>query len=197
MRKKQAMNLERIPRSKLARKQIDFYHRVIRENIGIIRSTAKKFAWTLPDQDEIIDLIKFKLFTSASRLDASKNTRGFVSVVARNVCLDLYRKMRKRKEVQLLDLVEEVERKLFARKGSETPLDIASRKDLTARIIREISTLPPSERGLIEYIFGLGHFKVPHTYQQAADFFKIPLGTIKSKLFSAKSKLKSKLEKYA
>lgn len=133
-----------------------------------------------------------KVFLALDRYDPKYQFSTWIFRIAQNSAIDAVRK----KSVQEVPITrtapgesEEKERE-FADTGV-TPYRALSNKELSAAIDRAVGNLPPEYRELIQ----LRHFG-ELSYEEIAELKRLPLGTVKNKLFRARNLLKEVLGAY-
>lgn len=133
-----------------------------------------------------------KVFLALDRYDPKYQFSTWIFRIAQNSAIDAVRK----KSVQEVPLTrtspgdgEEKERE-FADAGV-TPYRALSNKQLSAAIDKAVENLPQEYRELIQ----LRHFG-ELSYEEIAELKRLPLGTVKNKLFRARNLLKEVLGDY-
>jgi RNA polymerase sigma-70 factor (ECF subfamily) len=118
------------------------------------------------------------------RLIPKSSFKTWIIGITRRKIADFYRKFYKNKEEQSIDInVFEYGEDIYFEKDIE---------QLADKIVVQnaVSTLSGIEKELVYLIFN-----AQLTYRQVAQITNIPNGTIKSKMFSIKAKLKNSLSK--
>jgi RNA polymerase sigma-70 factor (ECF subfamily) len=131
----------------------------------------------------LADEIK-KLAPNIMRLIPKSSFKTWIIGITRRKIADFYRKFYKNKEEQSIDInVFEYGEDIYFEKDIE---------QLADKIVVQnaVSTLSGIEKELVYLIFN-----AQLTYRQVAQITNIPNGTIKSKMFSIKAKLKNSLSK--
>ena len=132
-----------------------------------------------------------KVFLALDRYDAKYQFSTWLFRIAQNSAIDALRK----KSVIEVPIArpaddESVKDREFADSGV-SPYRAMSNKQLAAAIEKAVEELPADYRELIQ----LRHF-AELSYEEIATMKKLPLGTVKNKLFRARNLLKDVLDHY-
>jgi RNA polymerase sigma-70 factor (ECF subfamily) len=131
-----------------------------------------------------------KVFVALDRYDPKYQFSTWLFRIAQNTAIDALRK-KNIAEVPLAKPAtgdEEAKDREFADTGV-SPYRALKNKQLARAIDRAVLGLPPDYRELIQ----LRHF-AELSYEEIASMKKLPLGTVKNKLFRARNMLKETLE---
>ncbi|HET7451605.1 MAG TPA: sigma-70 family RNA polymerase sigma factor [Thermoanaerobaculia bacterium] len=145
-------------------------------------------------REEGLDLsqeIFLKVFQALPRYNAEYKFSTWIFRIASNAGIDFLRKRRIRTVSMDAPPPGEGDEAPAAREFPAAGLDPYGElrnEERRAKIGREIAALPPEFRELI----ALRHF-AGLSYEEIADTKKMPLGTVKNKLFRARAVLKSRL----
>lgn len=132
-----------------------------------------------------------KVFLALDRYDPKYQFSTWLFRIAQNSAIDALRK----KSVIEVPIArptddENAKDREFA-DGGVSPYRAMSNKQLAAAIDTAVENLPPDYRELIQ----LRHF-AELSYEEIATMKKLPLGTVKNKLFRARNLLKETLDSY-
>lgn len=143
------------------------------------------------DAHDLTQEIFVKVFLALDRYDPKYQFSTWVFRIAQNSAIDALRK-KSIAEVPLVRLGDEEQGKEreFADDGV-SPYRALKNKQLTAAIDRAVQRLPADYRELIQ----LRHF-AELSYEEIASMKKLPLGTVKNKLFRARNLLKESLGEF-
>jgi RNA polymerase sigma-70 factor, ECF subfamily len=141
------------------------------------------------DAHDLAQEIFVKVFVALDRYDPKYQFSTWLFRIAQNSAIDALRK-KSIAEVPISKPVSEEEPKEreFADTGV-SPYRALKNKQLAAAIDKAVVELPPDYRELIQ----LRHF-AELSYEEIASMKKLPLGTVKNKLFRARNMLKESLE---
>jgi RNA polymerase sigma-70 factor, ECF subfamily len=132
-----------------------------------------------------------KVYLALDRYDPKYQFSTWLFRIAQNASIDALRK-KSIFEVPLARPTEDDTQKEreFA-DGGVSPYRALKNKQLASAIEKAVENLPPDYRELIQ----LRHF-AELSYEEIASMKKLPLGTVKNKLFRARNLLKSELESF-
>jgi RNA polymerase sigma-70 factor (ECF subfamily) len=135
--------------------------------------------------------IFLKVFLALDRYDPKFQFSTWIFRIAQNSAIDALRK-KSLPQVSLSRTDDESQGKEreFADPGVSPYRDLRN-KQLSGAIDQAVQKLPPDYRELIQ----LRHF-AELSYEEIAEMKKMPLGTVKNKLFRARNLLKTELEGY-
>ena len=144
------------------------------------------------DAHDLTQEIFVKVFLALDRFDPKYQFSTWLFRIAQNSAIDALRK----KSVAEVPLTrpasedEDSKEREFADEGI-SPYRALKNKQLSAAIEGAVENLPPDYRELIQ----LRHY-AELSYEEIASMKKLPLGTVKNKLFRARNLLKDALEHY-
>lgn len=139
---------------------------------------AKRFTKSTADAEDLVQETIIRLLQSEDKFQAGSNFKAWSGIILRNTFINNYRKTETRAP-RMNDL-----RKINAAKTSEN--------DGTIYIaLEELECTIESLSDTIKIPFLL--FYQGYSYEEIAQHFDVPLGTIKSRIFLARQALKEKL----
>ena len=143
------------------------------------------------DAHDLAQEIFVKVYLALDRYDPKYQFSTWLFRIAQNASIDALRK-KSLPEVPLARPSddEQPKEREFADTGV-SPYRALKNKQLAAAIDRAVENLPPDYRELIQ----LRHF-AELSYEEIASMKKLPLGTVKNKLFRARNLLKEKLDNF-
>ncbi len=143
------------------------------------------------DAHDLTQEIFVKVYLALDRYDPKYQFSTWLFRIAQNSAIDALRK----KSVAEVPLVHQTDdehpkEREFADTGV-SPYRALKNKQLSAAIDKAVAKLPPDYRELIQ----LRHF-AELSYEEIASMKKLPLGTVKNKLFRARNLLKESLDAF-
>ena len=142
--------------------------------------------------DDALDLSQdafVNAFRHIRRFDSSKSFFPWFYSILKNLCMNHLNRIRRRREDSIDEMAEE-EGQVCIPIETVSPEESVVRKELEVKIGQALQRLRPREREIII----LQHFQ-DYSYQEIADLLGIPIGTVMSRLYSARQSLKRELEK--
>jgi RNA polymerase sigma-70 factor (ECF subfamily) len=128
-------------------------------------------------------------FRHIKRFDSSKSFFPWFYSILKNLCMNHLNRLRRRREDSIDQMAEE-EGQISIPIEAVGPEEQVVRKDLEIKIGQALQRLRPKDREIII----LQHFQ-DYSYQEIADLLGIPMGTVMSRLYSARQALRRELER--
>lgn len=139
------------------------------------------------DKEDARDLMQetgLKAFKYRSRYQMNTNFKAWTTTIMRNTFINIYHKRRTRNQVEAP--VEDLLYALESRNGRETADSIVRMNDLK-KLISGISTTYR-----IPFLMAFEGYE----YKEIADTLEIPVGTVKSRIHSARQNLRKAIRKH-
>ena len=139
--------------------------------------------------------------TQETFLSAFRNLGGFrgdakvsswLHRIAVNQCITRQRRSRVRGETGIEDETESAGESFLATPTDASPIRSAENQERNEAVRKAVSSLPPELRQVVV----MKEFE-ELTFQEIADALRIPLSTVKSRLYTALSQLRMRLGKYS
>lgn len=190
------------------------YNQLVKPHLGLIRKITRVHGKGL-DHESAAQEIKLRIIQRADTFNPDKRLEPWVATIAMNYIRSLHReaaakkpkrtgphkstgqtKTNYRREVLGTDFSSE---EFFPEKPTQfTPEMALAEREETAfrrRSVRvAIQKLPDKQKNIISYIYGIPPYKKAHSYEQAVAEFRIPIGTVKSRVHDAKLNLRAALK---
>ena len=123
------------------------------------------------------------------QIDAAHNPKGFLVAVAARLWRNRRRKYAWRQRIAPVGQLEEQEVQQLMQPHSDNPEEFALQRE-QQRLVRQAVSELPDKWKLPVYM----HYTVGLSIEEIADLLRIPTGTVKSRLYKARTVLKEKLE---
>ena len=120
-----------------------------------------------------------KVLRNLDRYDPRWRLSTWVIGIARNTCIDEFRRRRRRSDHEVPDVAD-------PRPG---PLELTSREQRSALLHQALEQVPPLYREVL-VLYHFEHLK----YQEIAELLEIPIGTVMNRIFRARKKLREAYE---
>ena len=143
------------------------------------------------DAHDLAQEIFVKVYLALDRYDPKYQFSTWLFRIAQNSAIDALRKKSVIEVPIARPADDENQKEREFADGGVSPYRAMSNKQLGAAIERAVDDLPPDYRELIQ----LRHY-AELSYEEIATMKKLPLGTVKNKLFRARNLLKDALDSY-
>lgn len=159
----------------------------INQHQHVLRSYALQLTHDENDANDLVQETFLKALRYSSKFKQGTNLKGWLYTIMRNTFINNYRRITKRRS--FMDTQEE-------QYILDTAKDFNTHNDGEVKFIRQdltdaIDTLQDDLR--ITFELNMAGFK----YHEIADKLRIPIGTVKTRIFVAKRKLRLLLQDYA
>jgi len=154
----------------------------INEYENLLFSFALRLTRTRNDAEDLMQETKIKAFRHKNRFQPGTNFKGWISTIMRNTFINQYRKMKTRRHINqpVEDMTTFLENSNIISNAGEHNLRMEE-------LHRLLSTMSDIYREPFMMFFqGYG-------YKEIAEHFQIPIGTVKSRIFLARKKMKELL----
>jgi RNA polymerase sigma-70 factor (ECF subfamily) len=166
----------------IARYNADAFAEAFRRHGGAVFSLAQRMLWERALAEELVQDVFLRLWEQPDRYDQSRGSlRSFLLMDAHARCVDRIRSDTRRRERE--------ERSARAGVVADYDLDLEAYDLDIAEQVREVmATLSDGERQAIELAYFGGH-----TYREVARILDQPEGTIKSRIRTGLTRLRTQL----
>ncbi len=157
------------------------------ENIIELKAPLKAFALNLTrDRDDALDLVQetyFRALSNQEKFNDGTNLKAWLLTIMKNIFINNYRKASKR------STVVDVSDNLYMLNAGVGTAGNQAEKDFVMRdLMKAIQGLDEEYRKPF-----LMHFQ-GYKYEEIADDMRLPLGTVKSRIFFARKQMKDFLD---
>jgi RNA polymerase sigma-70 factor (ECF subfamily) len=133
------------------------------------------------DADDITQETFIKAYKGLSKFRGDSSVYTWLHRIAMNLCIDRVRKLKKRKEVPLSEIIPS---------HVEEPFREAERSELRRIIEVALSGIPEKQR-VILIMYEIQGF----SYEEIASILGCPIGTVRSRLHKARNGLRERISK--
>ena len=160
-------------------------------SVRLVYSLIIRILKNAQDSEEVTQEVFFSVWEKASNFDVSKGkVLGWIVAIARNKALDRLRSKRHKQKTREVTLVENV----LTESGADSLNDDVSQQIIlqeSADLVNSATKiLPKDEKQLIELAFYEGF-----THSEIANYLDMPLGTVKTKIRKAVSRMRDDMLK--
>ena len=166
----------------IARYNPDAFAEAYRRHAGAVFGLSQRLLWERAQAEEMVQEIFLRLWEHPDRFDQARGSlRSFLLMDAHARCVDRIRSDTRRKERE--------ERSARAEMVTDYDLDLeAYDLDIAEQVREALGTLSDAERRAIELAYFGGH-----TYREVARILEQPEGTIKSRIRTGLTRLRTQL----
>jgi RNA polymerase sigma-70 factor (ECF subfamily) len=166
----------------IARYNADAFAEAFRRHAGAVFGLAQRLLWERAHAEEMVQEIFLRLWEQPERFDQARGSlRSFLLMDAHARCVDRIRADERRRERE--------ERTVRAERVAHYDLDLEAFDLGVAEQVREVmGSLSEPERRAIDLAYFGGH-----TYREVARILDEPEGTIKSRIRTGLSRLRTQL----
>lgn len=155
-------------------------------NFYKLTTPLQSFAYNLTKSDEdakdLYQETAFRAMTNRDKFRAGTNFKAWLFTIMKNIFINNYRK-----KVKKNTIIDSTDNLYFINSGSSMIFNDADENMMMDELTKMIDSLDES----IKKPFMM-HFE-GYKYQEIADEFELPLGTVKSRIFFARKALKAKI----
>lgn len=150
---------------------------------NLLFSYALRLTRSRQDAEDLVQETTMKAFRHREKFAPGTNFKGWISTIMRNTFINQYRKQKTRQHINqpVEDLTRVIENKNVINNSGEQNLRMEELK-LMMSSIRDIYTVP-----FLMYYQG-------YEYKEIAEKLSVPIGTVKSRIFQARIKMKSMIQ---
>jgi RNA polymerase sigma-70 factor, ECF subfamily len=177
---------ESTERKGLEKRGIEAFSKVVDEYQHRVYGFVKKMVPTGEDAEDITQEVFIRAFQNYERFDDRASVRTWLFRIAYNLCVDRSRKQNRRLKEVSLNISSEIEEQFDVPDERWQPDRILEDTEFRSRIELAIEQMSEKLRSVL-----LLHDREDLSYEEIAETLKIPVGTVKSRLFLARGQLQS------
>ncbi|MCL2350793.1 MAG: sigma-70 family RNA polymerase sigma factor [Defluviitaleaceae bacterium] len=170
------------------------FEQIIIKYQKLIYNTARRLMGNNEDAEDAAQEVAIKIYKNLASCRGEEFLPGWISKITHNTCMDVLRRRKGKHHDSLDDIVEfgdgsgGVQKQLAD--DEKGPEDLLLQKEVNEQIEGALLKLSMQFRPLVILRDIQGH-----SYEEISDILNMPVGTVKSRLFRGRSKLKSILLK--
>ncbi|MEJ5995270.1 RNA polymerase sigma factor [Pedobacter sp. Du54] len=151
----------------------------------LLKKFAKKFTTEREDIDDLVQDTLLKAMTASDKYQSGTNLRAWLWVLMKNIYINNYRKHKQHQRIS------EIEKTISCHFSTCTSYKNGGEEKLINTDIKKaMNQLKPS------LYLSIKPFVLGYKYKEIANSLHIPLGTVKTRIFEARTHLKSLLTPY-
>ncbi|MCB9246320.1 MAG: RNA polymerase sigma factor [Flavobacteriales bacterium] len=150
-----------------------------------LRSYALQLTKNLEDANDLVQETMLKAFTYQSKFTEGTNLKGWLYTIMRNSFINNYRKIVRRNT-----FVDSTDNTFFLDAPGYTTDNLGETNFMSRDLVAAINELPEDLKKT--FSLNMEGFK----YHEIAEELDIPIGTVKTRIFVAKRKLRKRLKSY-
>lgn len=162
------------------------FNKYINETQTVFLSVALKFTSDWQDAQDLIQETLMRVYRSRDSFEEGTNFKNWGLMIMRNAFINDYRKRKVRG-----NLMRPVELTGMTEKDEVSTYDSGEQRIFASEITSAIEGLNKL------YSVPFSMFYQGYEYQEIAHQLSLPIGTVKSRIFTARHKLKEQLRQYA
>ncbi|TXF88622.1 sigma-70 family RNA polymerase sigma factor [Neolewinella aurantiaca] len=162
------------------------FNNYVSETKTVFTSVALRFTSDWQDAQDLLQETLLKVYRSRDTFEEGTNFKNWGLMIMRNTFINEYRKRKVRG-----NLLRPVELTGMAEKDQVSLNDSGEQRLFANEIISAIDSLDKL------YSVPFSMFYQGYEYQEIAVHLALPIGTVKSRIFTARVKLKERLRQYA
>src|SRR6266704_4436261 len=151
---------------------------------------ALRLTGNAAEADDLVQETMLKAYRAWEQFEKGTNAKGWLLTILRNSFINEYRRRTRHPESVDIDAIEPFA--VFQDVQEEDPQGAFFDRIVDDEVLKAIDDLPETfrETGVLSVVDGM-------SYQEIARILKVPVGTVKSRLFRARQMLQRKLYEYA
>ena len=159
-------------------------------HLDVLYRVALRLTANPSDADDLVQETMLKAYRSWDQYQQGTNAKAWLLTILRHAFINEYRRRIRHPETVDVDAIEPFA--VFSDVQDEDPQGAFFDKIVDDQVLKAIDQLPVvfRETLVLSDVEGM-------SYQEIADILKVPVGTVKSRLFRARHLLQAKLYDYA
>lgn len=157
----------------------------VKEQAGPLKNYALHLTQNMEDANDLLQETMLKALNNREKFQADTNLKGWLYTIMKNTFINSYRRMVKRNT-----FTDTTENSFYLNSLFNSEMNTAEATVALGDIQKEIEMLPKDLKN--SFMMNFRGFK----YQEIADHYGIPIGTVKTRIHLARQILKKRLQVY-
>ena len=151
---------------------------------SMLHTFAYNLTKNIEDAEDLFQETAFRAITNRDKFQQGTNLKAWLFTIMKNIFINNYRKKVKKRTI-----IDTTDNDYYINSGNNAVMNSAESKIMMDELNFMIEELDDS----IKVPFEMHH--IGYKYQEIADKLKLPLGTVKSRIFFARRELKQMVNK--
>ncbi|MEL6986878.1 MAG: RNA polymerase sigma factor [Bacteroidota bacterium] len=151
---------------------------------AMLHTFAYNLTKNVEDAEDLFQETAFRAITNRDKFQQGTNLKAWLFTIMKNIFINNYRK-----KVKARTIIDTTDNDFYINSGNNAVSNTAESKIMMDELNHMIEELDDS----IKVPFEMHH--IGYKYQEIADKLKLPLGTVKSRIFFARRELKQMVRK--
>lgn len=161
------------------------FKRMVEREAKPLRHYAYQLTRNVEDTNDLVQETMLKAFTYQDKFESGTNLKGWLYTIMKNTFINNYRRMVKRNT-----FIDQTDNDFYLDSVAPLVKNEGEQKFIQSDIESAIRSLPPSLSK--PFTMNVKGFK----YHEIAEILRIPIGTVKTRIFVARRQLRNSLSVY-
>ena len=173
---------------------LDAYEALAARYRNRIQNYVARYSGCAADAEDLTQEVFIKAYLAIKKFRGQSSFQTWLYQIANNVCVDRFRRVKRERIAYSLDDPVGTEEGEVGREIPDTargPEELAQSREVRDQVQKALTQLSEKLRPVV-----ILHDLEGMRYEEIAEILKIPVGTVKSRLFNARMELRNKLRRY-
>ncbi len=173
---------------------LDAYEALAARYRNRIQNYVARYSGCAADAEDLTQEVFIKAYLAIKKFRGQCSFQTWLYQIANNVCVDRFRRVKRERIAYSLDDPVGTEEGEVGREIPDTargPEELAQSREVRDQVQKALTQLSEKLRPVV-----ILHDLEGMRYEEIAEILKIPVGTVKSRLFNARMELRNKLRRY-
>ena len=173
---------------------LDAYEALAARYRNRIQNYVARYSGCAADAEDLTQEVFIKAYLAIKKFRGQCSFQTWLYQIANNVCVDRFRRVKRERIAYTLDDPVGTEEGEVGREIPDTargPEELAQSREVRDQVQKALTQLSEKLRPVV-----ILHDLEGMRYEEIAEILKIPVGTVKSRLFNARMELRNKLRRY-